>query len=437
MIKKSLRRPLQLIVTVLIFFTIRFTAIGYPGGAPAGYTGSPGDTHHCVSCHYGSAATVTGWITSNIPVQGYSPGTIYTITATATGSGAKGFEVSPQGPTGTQLGILAAGTNNKLAGGTKYVTQKSAGSSSSAVTYNFTWTAPASGSGSVTFYGAFCIGKSSTKLSTLVVVENTAIPLSATASATPSTVCAGQSLHLNVIPVGGSGTYTYSWSSIPPGFTSSAQDPVVTPASTIQYVAHVTDGTLSVDAPANVTVNQEATVDAGNDTTCTFNTALVPLNGLATDYSSVLWTTPGDGLFSAPGTLSGTYSPGSGDKAGGMVTLTLTASALSPCQTIATDARIIHFDGTSGIGVAGKAITGFTISPNPTRGPFSFRTNGYNSGEVTVTVTDICGKTVMQRVLETSGSGPFPFDLSGSPKGLYLVKVHSGNTSTVQKLVIE
>jgi hypothetical protein len=159
----------------------------YPGGAPAGYTGSPGDGQNCTACHGGSASTVAGWITSNIPPAGYTPGSTYTITATALGSGTKGFEVSPQDPAGNLLGTLTAGTGNHLTGSGKYVTQSS-GVNSDPATWTFTWKAPAAGTGNVTFYGAFAISKSITKLSTLEVGEYVSTGIASTGSTTEITI---------------------------------------------------------------------------------------------------------------------------------------------------------------------------------------------------------------------------------------------------------
>jgi hypothetical protein len=156
---------------LLIFVLVSFSGqeSKYPQGAPAGYTGSPADTKNCTQCHGGTPATVSGWITSDVPIAGYTPGDIYTITVTVTGSGRKGFEVSPQSISGALLGTLTAGSGNQVVG-TKYVTHSAAISGSSA-TWTFNWTAPAAGTGAVTFYGAFAISQSSTKLSTLVVAE--------------------------------------------------------------------------------------------------------------------------------------------------------------------------------------------------------------------------------------------------------------------------
>ena len=163
-------------IGLMSLFTIVFVSFSgqnskYPTGAPAGNTGSPTDGQNCTHCHGGSATTVAGWITSDVPAAGYTPGTTYTITAASTGSGRKGFEVSPQSLTGTLLGTIAAGSGNQVVG-TKYLTHSAAVGGSSA-TWTFSWTAPAAGTGSVTFYGAFAVTQSATKLSTLIIPEKT------------------------------------------------------------------------------------------------------------------------------------------------------------------------------------------------------------------------------------------------------------------------
>ena len=600
--KQVLRFLARIIGVVIISIAVNGIVYAYPSGSPAGYSGSPGDGQNCKNCHGGSTATVSGWITSDIPPAGYTAGATYTITATVSGSGKKGLEVSPQSVSGTQLGILIAGSNNHLVGGTKYVTQNSSGSTSSTVIYTFTWTAPVAGTGTVTFYGAFTVGKSNTKLSTLVVNENavlplavsvtanpttillgassqltaapsggsgtytyswtsvpagftstqqnplvsptvttqyvvavndgsgsvqgnstvtvtipaplavsvsatpsaimsgqssqlnasasggtgsytytwssvpagftstsqnplvwptattqynvtvsdgsgtvqgsatvtvTASPLTATATATPAVVCAGQSVQLNVIPAGGSGTYTYSWTSVPAGFSSTLQNPVVTPAVSTQYIAHVSDGVGSAESTTSVTVNQPATAAAGNDTTCGFGTNQVPLFGTAANYTSTLWTTSGTGTFSAANALTGNYLPSAADKTGGNVSLTLTTTPLSPCSTSESDTRIIHFDATIGIADAQNARISMTISPNPSAGLFKLSLGGKESRNVTVTVSEITGRPIIQRSFDTSLVNPMHIDLSGYPRGLYLVKVQTDGQSVIRKIVIE
>lgn len=225
----------------------------YPSGSPAGYTGSPYDAKDCQNCHGGSTAPVSDWITSDIPSEGYTPLNSYTITVTVTGSGKKGFEVSPHDQNGTLLGTLTAGAGNKLVGGGKYVTQSS-GSNSNPSVWTFSWTAPEAGTGEVTFWGAFCVGKSTTKTSSLTVQENPSMPLSASATADPEYINTGDSTHLGVLVSGGSGTYTFSWSSDPPGFTSDLADPWASPVESTIFFVEVSDSITSVTDSVEVIV---------------------------------------------------------------------------------------------------------------------------------------------------------------------------------------
>lgn len=131
-------------------------------GAIAGVTGSPGDGGGtCIACHNGTNTVRNGIITSNIPAEGYTPGTTYTITATV-GSPNRtvfGFEISPQNPSGTLLGsiVLTNTTETKLIGNGKYITHKLDGTTGNGgtKTWTFNWIAPNAGTGDVTFYGAF------------------------------------------------------------------------------------------------------------------------------------------------------------------------------------------------------------------------------------------------------------------------------------------
>ena len=162
--------PFATIVILLTAFSGRIAH--YPGGAPAGYTGSPGDGQNCTACHDGTASTVQNWITSNVDGSGYLPGQTYTITVTVTGSGNKGFEVSPQDAAGNFHGTIMLGTGTEFPGGnTNYITHSSASNSNPKI-WTFQWVAPAAGTGPVTMYGAFALGISNTRLSTLAIPEN-------------------------------------------------------------------------------------------------------------------------------------------------------------------------------------------------------------------------------------------------------------------------
>jgi hypothetical protein len=78
------------------------------------------------------------------------------------------------------------------------------------------------------------------------------------------------------------------------------------------------------------------TVDAGSDDAVCEN-ASYSLSATASNQSSVLWTTAGDGTFDNAASLTAVYTPGTGDLAGGSVTLTITAYAIAPCTDHADD----------------------------------------------------------------------------------------------------
>jgi large repetitive protein len=88
-----------------------------------------------------------------------------------------------------------------------------------------------------------------------VAIIITGGPLNSTPTVTPSTICAGANVQLHALASGGSGSYTYTWTSIPVGFTSSIADPVANPAVTTTYHVAVYDGFNTVNPQVSVTVN--------------------------------------------------------------------------------------------------------------------------------------------------------------------------------------
>jgi hypothetical protein len=88
-----------------------------------------------------------------------------------------------------------------------------------------------------------------------VLVSVTGGALTVTAIASPDEICVGNSAQLNAIVSGGSGSYTYSWTSNPAGFTSDIPDPIVFPAITTTYTLTVNDGSNNVSDHVVVTVN--------------------------------------------------------------------------------------------------------------------------------------------------------------------------------------
>jgi hypothetical protein len=82
------------------------------------------------------------------------------------------------------------------------------------------------------------------------------LPLALQVIADPSTICNGESTQLQAMPSGGTGTYTYEWTSNPAGFTSTDPDPIVNPEENTTYFVEVNDGENIISGQTSVVVNQ-------------------------------------------------------------------------------------------------------------------------------------------------------------------------------------
>jgi len=74
------------------------------------------------------------------------------------------------------------------------------------------------------------------------------------AYADPAEICAGESTQLFAEATGGSGNYSFSWTSDPPGFVSTEANPIVTPEETTTYFVEVFDGLFYVYDTTSVAV---------------------------------------------------------------------------------------------------------------------------------------------------------------------------------------
>ncbi len=257
-------------------------------------------------------------------------------------------------------------------------------------------------------------------------------------TASPETICIGESSQLTTTATGGSGTYTYSWTSNPPGFTSSLPNPVVTPTQTTWYYVLVDDGNTSKSDSVRVKVNDHPTVDAGNDTVyCTW-VPHIQLDGSGSSYSGLKWRTSGTGTFQNEGNPKTKYYPSAEDKSNGSVALTLTAYPQVPCPDSTFDQVTMTFDPCTGIKEEDMLPPTIRIQPNPTDGWVSLRITGTLNSEVTILVTDIRGVAVYrEEFFSRSGSSEKRIDLTGLAKGNYLLQVTTVRGSVTEKIIRE
>jgi hypothetical protein len=131
-----------------------------------------------------------------------------------------------------------------------------------------------------------------------------------------------------VVATGGTIVYSYLWSN----------------SQTTATAANLTVGTYTVTvtdahgckATASVAITQpsEVTAFAGGDATICKGSSYLLADAGAINYTSLTWSTSGDGYFNNSASLNPIYTPGSADIVLGQVTLTLTAHCVQGCSPI-------------------------------------------------------------------------------------------------------
>ena len=133
-------------------------------GPSGGYSCAPGE-QNCTSCHCGATqdgSTENQLIINNdiaFGITQYTPGATYAVNLSmASNPAKKGFQVTALNPANEMAGNFVAGGNTQIktatisGGQRKYVTHKSSSNTSATQVWNWTWEAPATEQGPITFY---------------------------------------------------------------------------------------------------------------------------------------------------------------------------------------------------------------------------------------------------------------------------------------------
>jgi hypothetical protein len=177
--------------------------------------------------------------------------------------------------------------------------------------------------------------------SDVVKVTVTGGPLGVMLFAEPDSICSGQSSFINLQASGGSGAYTYEWSSSPPGFSSNQEDITVQPLVNTTYTAVINDGFSTLNNSIAVSVYTDPSVNAGIDQTIPFGTSTTlsgnanlgfppysyawsPANLVLSPLQSTTLTT----ILSATTNFSLLVTDGHGCSASSQVQVTISGSAL-------------------------------------------------------------------------------------------------------------
>jgi hypothetical protein len=222
--------------------------------------------------------------TSATPSISPAANTTYSVVVTnnnncsATGSVSVNVNATPTAYAGNDVTIAqGASTTLSASGGTSYAWSNGTNTAMNSVTPNAT----------TTYFVTVTDTNGCTATDDVVV---TVQGINASASTSQSTICEGSSTQLNVSITGGLGSETYTWSANQGIFTSSSQNPSVTPTTTTTYTVTVTSGILSSVSAVTVNVNAmpSVTVTASSNIIC--NGTSTQLNATGTNPVTYAWS---------------------------------------------------------------------------------------------------------------------------------------------------
>lgn len=229
--------------------------------------------------------------------------------------------------------------------------------------------------------------------------------MTATATANPSVICEGDWSQLNAVPSGGTGSYTYSWTSNPPGFSSFLPNPVVFPELSTTYFVEVYDGVQTANAETSVTVNPLPLITLGDWPEMMCNVGEPPVQ---------LTAIPSGGTYSGNGvTATGLFIPGLAEIGWNLITYAYEDA--NGCSNSVQDS--IYVDDCVGVGEMSDLDKAVNLFPNPSMGSFTLESE---SEIERIEIIDQTGRMVMMRKID----GKKTLISALRSKGLYFVRIY-------------
>lgn len=185
-----------------------------------------------------------------------------------------------------------------------------------------------------------------------------------------------------------------------------------------------------------LSITKEPEAFAGNDTLINGN--ILNLSGEAVSYSSVEWSSAGDGVFNNITLLNPQYVAGTGDLAAGQVLLTLKAMALEPCEGEDNDIMTLSFNTATGLTNQNFPGEHIRIIPNPGTGKFVVSFDDDEVLPLSMILRDLTGAVVVgEKEFIRESTGNFAFNLGGFSKGIYFLEVRVKSGSLFGKVVLK
>ncbi len=218
-------------------------------------------------------------------------------------------------------------------------------------------------------------------------------------------------------------------------------NPVYTPGDgdaalgevTLTFAAMGMGSCGEVTAEMMVAVAAGPSAFAGEDNQIDYDQTYTVDDAMAENYSSVLWSTDGDGTFDDQNSMNPTYTPGTNDIENASVVLTMMA-ANEDCGEVYDDMTL----DISGLGLY-ENMAGFEVEifPNPNTGQFAVELNGNSNELINITIYNAIGEMVYKAEnikIDQSYSKTLNLDVE---QGIYYLRMEGDELLFNKKIIIQ
>ena len=239
---------------------------------------------------------------------------------------------------------------------------------------------------------------------------------------TDKDICPGAPIQIGETPLS---NLTYSWTSIPAGFTSTSANPTVNPTTTTTYKLMVTDTSGCKAEDEVIVVVAMPTAD--------FTVPSTSLNATfkATTASFLKYEWKfGDGNTDTGRVVSHTYPQAAQYK------VRLTVYKTDSCS-ITKDSFVTI--GTVGINQPEKPVSDISIYPNPFTSSTTLSYTLFKRAQVNIILTDITGKQVAELVNKVQANGDYKQEINADTyklkPGIYFIQMQEEGAGTTRKIM--
>lgn len=256
--------------------------------------------------------------------------------------------------------------------------------------------------------------------------------IAVTLTADDEEVCLGSIVNITSEVIGGSGSYTYTWTSEPAGFTSSDPNITVTPDVTTTYICSVSDGTFTTSNQVTIQVNPLPVTSIGEDATICLGDSIVLDAGAG--FASYLWST-GETTQTISAQTSSEYSVVVSNEFG------CTASDAMVLNVVLTPDKPVITNGVASVDNFSPASTIYTCNETANATAYSWAVTPFEAGTTSSTGTSAefawaAGYTGTVQVTVVASNSCFTGEVSDAFTTDIYTSAGLGENSTENQLII-